>query len=273
MIQPSFRSLLTEALREFADNGYTSEADLQAWLLRLREAVEREMPTDAAIRADIARVLERIYDREIERGGIRRRIPGVERYTLDRIAPHLRAELDRRIFASVDLIRLNRRAAVDKTLQRFAGWVSSQPPQALLRKGGRGVRDAAREIAKPVAQVKYEKRRVAIDQGHKLSAAVAHVVAMGSGAIAGIWHDRGATDHGYDARPEHLKRSGTMFLVRDSWAAREGLVKKGGLRYTDEIEQPAELVYCSCWYEYVTHPRALPETVLTAKGRKWLQSA
>ena len=69
-------------------------------------------------------------------------------------------------------------------------------------------------------------------------------MAQGSGAIAGIWHDRGQYDRGYDARPDHLARSGTMFLIRDSWALTEGLVKKGKLGYTDEIEQPAELVYC-----------------------------
>src|SRR5208283_1065590 len=119
----------------------------------------------------------------------------------------------------------------------------------------------------PTAQLKFERRRVAIDQGYKLSSSIAHVVAMGSGAIAGIWHDRGQWDHGYDARPEHLARSGTMFLVRDSWAMREGLIKKGGLQYTDEIEAAGLLVYCSCFYEYVASPHDVPAELLTAKGR------
>jgi hypothetical protein len=122
---------------------------------------------------------------------------------------------------------------------------------------------------KSVAQLKFERRRVAIDQGHKLSAAVAHVVAQGQGAIAGIWHDRGESDRGYDARPEHIARSGKLFLVRNSWAMTEGLVKKGGLKYTDEIEGVAELPFCSCWYEYVTSPREIPANLLTAKGRAW----
>jgi len=270
MIQP-FRSLLAEALREFAATGYTSEAALQDWLIRLRTAIEREMPPDTQTRKELAAVLGRIFARDVR--GIAKRVPGVERYTLDRVAPSLRAELDRRIFAGVDLIRLNRRAAVDKTLQRFSGWVSSTPPQSLLRKGGRGIRDAAKEIAKPVAQVRYEKRRVAIDQGHKLSAAVAHVVAMGSGAIAGVWHDRGEHDHGYDARPEHLKRTGKMFLVRNSWAMDEGLVKKGGLDYYDDLEdQVAQLPFCSCYMTWITSPREIPEKLLTAKGRAWLAS-
>lgn len=269
MIQPSFRALLFEAIREFAKHGYRSEADLSAWLLRLHAALEREMPADGWVRQQLEAALGRIFNREVKTGGLLKRVPGVSRYTLDRISPKLRAELDRRIFAGIDLIRLNRRAAVEKTLQRFAGWVSSVP------RGGShqtDIRSIAAELAKPAKQVRFEARRVAIDQGHKLSAAVAHVAAAQAGAIGGIWHDRGERDRGYDARPEHLKRSGTLFLVRDSWAMDEGLIRKGGLGYTDEIEQPAELPYCSCFYEYVTSPRALPETLLTAKGREWVRA-
>ena len=53
----------------------------------------------------------------------------------------------------------------------------------------------------------------------------------------------------------------------------EGIIRRAGLRYTDEIEQPAELPFCSCFYEYLTSPRSLPETVLTAKGREWLRAS
>ena len=257
-----------DALREFSEHGYQTEAQLQDWLLRLHTALEREIPTDAQDRRELAMALETVFKRDVEGSGLQKRVPGVGRFTIDRIAPELRAELDRRIFAGVDLIKLNRAAAVQKTLQRFSGWTSSVPPAGLSKPK---LRKAAQEILKPVAQLKSERRRVAIDQGHKLGAAVAHTVAMGQGALAGIWHDRGATDHGYDARPEHLARSGTMFLIRDSWALKEGLIKKGGLQYYDEVEPVAHLVYCSCWMEFVTSPRALPPEILTAKGREWLE--
>lgn len=267
MIQPRFTPLLMQALREFAERGYTSAADLQDWLRRLHMALERELPADEWTRKQLTYALSSIYNRDVVRGAVMKYVPGVSRYTLDRIQPSLRAELDRRIFAGVDLIRLNKRAATEKTLQRFSGWVSSVP------KGGShetNLRDVATELAKPVKQVRYEARRVAIDQGHKLSSAVSHTVAMQNGAIAAVWHDRAEHDHGYDARPAHLARSGTMFLVRDSWAMEAGLVKKGGLTYTDEIEQPAELPFCSCFYTYSTSLRGLPDTVLTAKGRESL---
>jgi hypothetical protein len=268
VIVPRFRTLLLEAIDHFATVGYTSEADLQEWVARLHRSLDDELMGDPATKALVTQVLTSVYNREV-RLGIGKRVPGVSRYTLDRVAPQLRAELDRRIFASVDLIRLNKRAATEKTLQRFSGWVSSVPVH-----GSKNVarREVARDVGKSVRQLKFEARRVAIDQGHKLSAAVSHVVAQGEGAIAAIWHDRGEHDRGYDARPEHLKRSGTLFLVRDSWAMKDGLVKKAGRQYTDEIEQPAELPYCSCTYQYVVSPRALPPDALTEKGRAWLRA-
>jgi len=267
MIQRDFRSLLMDGLRAFAKRGYISEADLQDWIAQLHAALDYELPTDAELRKDLQRTLDAIYRRDVTRLGVIRRVPGISRYTLERIAPHLRAELDRRLFAGVDLIRLNKRGATEKTLQRFAGWVSSVPQAGTVETN---LRDVATEIIKPIRQLKYEARRVGIDQGHKLAAAVAHVAAKQEGAIAAIWHDRGEHDHGYDARPEHLKRSGKLFLIRESWAMDEGLVRKGALAYTDEIEQPAELPFCSCTYEYVTSPNSLAEAVLTAKGRAWI---
>jgi hypothetical protein len=264
-----FRALILEGLKRFADTGPPNDAELNDWMMRLHRALEIEVPSDPESAQQLRTVLEAIYAREVDRGGVAKRIPGVERYTIAQVAPQLRAELDRRIFAAADLIKINKAQRKAQTLQRFAGWITSVP---IGGSAETDLRAAASEIAKPIARVKYEARRVAIDQGHKLSAAVAHVVAQGSGAIAAIWHDRGQHDHGYDARPVHLARSGKLFLVRDSWAQTEGLVKAGG-PYTDEIEQPAELPYCSCWWRWISSPGAIPEEFLTARGRLWVQGA
>lgn len=266
-VNPRFYALLQQALREFAIAGYVSERQLQEWLGRLRAALERELPGDVELRKALADSLTSIFTRDVDRGGIAKRVPELMRYTIDQVRPQLRAELDRRIFAGVDLIKLNRTAAVEKTLQRFSGWVTSLPPS-----GGSAedLRSLAAQIAKPARQVKFEARRVAVDQGHKLGAAVAHVVAKQEGAIAAIWHDRGEYDRGYDARPAHLARSGKIFLIRDSWAMENGLIRRGAVPYTDEFEQVAELPLCSCYYEYITTPHCLPETMLTSAGRAWV---
>ena len=235
-----FRDLLAEALEHFAEVGFTSESDLQDWVFRLRAALEAELPTDRDLRGALSAALEKAFGREMK-SGVFQRVPGVAKFTIDRIAPRLRAELDRRIFAGLDLIKLNRKAAVEKTLQRFTGWVSSVPHGGAAKVN---LRETNSEIRKPTSRLKFEARRVAIDQSHKLVSAISAVAAMQEGAIGAIWHDRGEHDHGYDARPEHLARSGKLFLVRDSWAMEEGLVKKGGHEYVDEVDQPAEKVYC-----------------------------
>ncbi len=268
-MRQTFRALLLEGIRKFAESGYRSESDLQEWMQRLEAALEIELPSDEESKVALARILESVYARDMKRG-IAKRVPGVSQYTLSRVAPHLRAELDRRIWAGADLIKLRKRAATQQSLQRFAGWTTSVPPHGFPRIPKNDLRDVAREIGMPVASLKYERRRLAIDQSAKMMSAVSSIVAEGEGAIAAIWHDRGAQDGGYDARPEHLARSGKLFLIRDSWALNDGLIRKGSAKYTDEIEQPAEFVYCSCTYEYVVHLQDLPENLLTAKGRAWI---
>ena len=69
-----------------------------------------------------------------------------------------------------------------------------------------------------------------------------------AGAIAGIWHDHGAHDRAYNARKEHLARTGQLFLVKDSWAIQKGLIKRGSRPYMDKIEKPGQLVSCRCWF-------------------------
>ncbi len=281
--QSRFRTLLPQALREFAKRGYTSEADLQErvlrlkeWQQRLRAMLEGELPTDEQIRKELAAVVEPFYQcDEADRSSVQPRVTFGARYTIDRVAPDLRTELDSRIVAivdaGVDRIKVDRLAATEQTLQRFAAWVWSVPRGGAAKIKTREIAKIAKKIAKPLAQFEYERRCVSGGIGTKLSASVSLVVAMGEGAIAGIWHDRGEYDHGYDARPEHLKRSGKLFLVRDSWAMQEGLVKKAGHQYTDEIEQVGEFPMCSCFMTWMTSPGALPDDVLTAKGRKWLE--
>lgn len=261
MKRSGFFALLVEALNDFYRSGYNA-SKLELWMMRLRAELDRELPGDVDFRESLRKSLSGILSRQ--GSNLQRSVPDMLRYTIDLVRPALRAELDRRIFAGVSLIKLNRARRIDETLQRFAGWVSSTPDKR------EAVRTTASEIAKPVRQVRFEQRRVAIDQGHKLNAAVAATVAHASGAIAAVWRDRGALDPHYDARPEHLARSGKMFILRDSWAIEQGLVRRGALPYTDSIEMPAELPYCSCYYEYLSRLDRVPETILTRAGRAHL---
>lgn len=264
----SFRRLLEEAIRDLTDRGYVSQQQIEDWLRVLRSAAERELGPEGRIDDMTRAALGAIYDRLIERGRVVEYVPGVSRYTLAMIKPRLRAELDRRILASADLIKLHRREAVEKTLQRFSGWSTSIPP------GGDGAinkREVRASVAKSVAQFKFEQRRVAIDQGHKLIANMSNLVAVDNGAIAAEWnsHWRQA---GYNYRKDHKERDGKFYAVRGSWAIDQGLINKGA-GYLDEITQPAQEPFCRCFARYVMSPRRLPDSMLTAKGRAWISNS
>lgn len=262
----TFHQTLSEAIRDLSETGYDSADRIDAWVNRLRNAAERAMGVEYTIDQETARRLGAIYDRMVDGGKILERVPDVSRYTLAMVRPALRAELDRRIIASVNLIRLDRKRAVEATLDRFRGWSTSIP------QGGDETinkTQARVSIGKSIARVKYEQRRVLVDQSHKLIANVAELVATDNGAIAGIWHDHGEHDVSYNARKEHMARAGKIYLVRDSWAHRQGLVKPVN-GYMDEITRPGQEVMCRCFYQWLTSPRRLPDEFLTAKGQEFV---
>ena len=126
------------------------------------------------------------------------------------------------------------------------------------------------KIGDDLARLKLEKRLAAIDQAAKLQANASHIVATDAGAIGGIWHSHGEHDKSYDARKDHLARAGKIYLIRDSWADRDGLLKPVN-GYMDEITMPAQEFCCRCFYQYVTSPRRLPPEFLTQKGRDWIE--
>ena len=258
----SLPEVLAEAVRHFSTHGYTEASDLDYWMAHIRAALlEREAkkkpPTQMAEAA-----LKGVYAKTLR--GAAKYHKGVERYTIESVAPRLRPLLTARIMASADLIKLNREQALETTLHRFAGWASSQPPG-----GGPGAGEARKHIGKRLQQATYEERRMLIDQGHKLVAAVNQTVAEGSGAIAAQWHH--VHQANYDARPAHVARDDKVFLIRDSWAHSEGLVKPNKNGYTDQIEGAAELPFCRCFYTYLYSLSRLPDDMLTEKGRKVME--
>lgn len=262
----NFYRVVDEAIADFAENGFDSQERLDKWLLRLTQAAEASLIPESVLQRELVAVLTRSFKRATSPGAIKRVHRGVSQFTLTNVKPHLRRELDRAILASASLIKLNRVNSVNRTLARFAGWATSIPA------GGSRIVDKPEErhnVRKAMAGLPFIERRVIIDQGHKLIAAVNRVIAVDGGAIAGVWHHADEDAPGYDPRPIHLKwsREHKLYLIRGSWALTQGLIKLDGHEYTDEIEEPGELVYCRCWYEYVYNIRDLPEDCVTAKGR------
>lgn len=258
--------VLTAAIGDFAANGYTDPHRLAYWQKRLADAIEADMTPDHVMDEMLRSTLGEVYRKLVDRGDILEMHPGVERFTLERIRPHLHAELQRRIMASADLIKLNREEMKAKTLRRFSGWATSIPA------GGSDVvdkRDEKEHIRKGIAGAPYAERRVIVDQGHKLNAAISETVALDTGAIAGRWFSN-FRQPGYDARPDHEERDGTLFVVRDNWAMKRGFMRLDGHQYTDEVDGPAVLPFCRCKYRWVFHLQDLPTEMLTKAGKEAL---
>lgn len=242
-----FNDVLRAAIEDVVDNGYDDAERIALWMQRLREAGRRSFATEHALRRMLDDSLRAIYNRMVERGGAFRVHPGLSRYALINVKPRLRSELDRRIMASADLIKLNRDEAIEKTLRRFAGWSTSVP---------RGGTDVAKRgelkatMGKALRSLPFEERRVLIDQGHKLNASLSQIIATDSGALAARWvsHWR---QSGYDYREDHKERAGQVYLVRGSWAQGRGLLKVGPNGYTDAMTQPAEEPFCRCFYVWL----------------------
>lgn len=264
-----FYRVLSEAVGEMSETGFDSPERLAYWIQRIREAAIRSMTPTHVLEAALANNFRESYRRLIERGGITKFHPGVGRFTVDRLKPKLRRELDRRLMASRELIKLNRAASIEKTVQRFSGWATSVPD------GGSDVvnkRETKADIRKALAQLPFEERRVAIDQSAKFVANLNNIIATDGGAIAAEWHSNFRQTN-YNARVEHKERDGQIYVVRDNWAISQGLMKLDGRSYTDDITMPGEEVFCRCTYRHLYSLRSLPPGMVTSKGLESLARA
>lgn len=268
MAAQSFYSVVSEAIRHFEQNGFTSAEDLAMWTERIRKAAIDSLTPESVLNEELQRSLGGIYKRLIDDGQILKTHQGVGKFTIERLKPKLRVELDRRLAVSRSLIKLNREQAVEKAIQRMTGWASSIPAG-----GSRAVdvKDTKDHIRKALTSLPFEERRCVIDQSAKFVASLNEIVAVDGGAIAMRWHIRRSP--GYHNRPDHKERDGKIYLLRSSWAKEKGLVKPGPDGYYDDITKVGEEVFCSCFATWIYNVRDLPEDMLTAAGKKSLEEA
>lgn len=265
-ISNAFLDVLTRAIEDMAEHGYDSAERVAYWTAEIRRAALGTMRTTAQMEEMLRDAMNAVYRRQVENGGALKFHPGVSRFTLEKIRPMLRGELDRRIMASASLIKLNREEAIEKTLRRFQGWSTSIPVGGSAEPDKR---ETKASIKKGLASLPFQERRVLIDQGHKLGAAINATIAVGGGAIAAMWRSRWRQP-GYAYREDHRERDEHIYLIRGSWAQEKGFVKPGEAGYSDSITQPSEEPFCRCTFLYLYHLRQMPETLLTKKGQEEL---
>lgn len=269
MTSRSFDECLRAAIADLVEHGFDSQERVDFWVNELRIAAERFVAKGLRRDETLIRAFEAIYARMVTRGGMLRYHPGVSKLTLQHVAPYMRAELERRIMMSADLIKLNREEAVEKTISRFSGWCSSIPAG-----GTRATdkRETKTDVGKALRQLSYRERFVANDQGHKFAAALNQTLADQNGAIALRWDSRWRALN-YDYREEHKERDGKIYLLRNSWAYRDGLVKAGEAGFYDEVTAVGQEPNCRCSAVFLYSLSRLPDDMLTDKGRRKLEEA
>ena len=265
----TYYETITAAVNFFAEHGYTSETDVDYWAEEIRKAAERSLKSEAEIERMVRDAMAAVFHRQVTNGGVLRLNPGVTPYTLERVKPELHAELSRRVAASINLIKLKRPEAIAKTQARFRGWATSIPPG-----GSETVKktEEKQEFRKALAQLPYSERRVVLDQNQKLFNSINDTVATNGGAIGGFWQSHKG-QIGYDGRPLHNARDGKFFILRDSWAHQNGLVKPNSNGYTDSVEQPGQWIFCKCRWTWIFSMRSVPDECMTEKGREALRAA
>ena len=261
----TFYEVLTEAVNEFIQYGFDNQSRLDYWIKELRAAAIKSLISEDQLRHELDKSLKSAYTRLVTKGGLVSK--DVSQFTVDRLTPKLRAELDRRIVASANLIKFNREESINNTLRRFSGWATSIPA------GGNNDVDRRKEkkqIKKELGLLPFKERRVIIDQTHKLINNINEIVAVDNGAIAAQWHSNWRQSN-YNYREDHKELDENIYLIRDSWAQKEGYIKpKNG--YTNDVVAPGEEVFCRCRYYYLYRVSQLPDEMVTQKGKEALQS-
>ena len=263
----SFQDVLSAAIDDLMLHGYDSAERVERWKAELTLAAARQVG-DPEQQAQVLRdALAAIYRREVDQLKILRSHAGeVPRFTIEKVKPQLRDELDRRLQASASLVKNGQAEAVAKVMRRWEGWATSIPPGGVSVEKKSAVKQ---DVQKSLKQLPFEERRILIDQGHKMVSALSEIIASDGGAIAGRWRSNWR-QAGYDYRVDHKDRDEKVFLIRDSWAHQAGLVRKGGRPYYDEIDAPGQAVFCRCYMIWLYNLRDLPEDMLTKEGRRKL---
>ena len=121
----TFYEVLTAAVNDFILYGFDNQERLDYWLKELKTSAVKLLITPEKLQKELERSLRGAYTRLVDKGGLVNK--DVSRFTVDRLKPKMRAELDRRILASVNLIKYNREETISNMLRRFSGWATSIP--------------------------------------------------------------------------------------------------------------------------------------------------
>lgn len=259
----SFDEVLTQAVNYFVNNGYNDASQLIYWGNRLGTAARNELMDITRVKARLQAALTMEYSKLVDRGGAMSLHPDLSKQTLQRLRPILREILSNRVRAGNALATMAREEEIANTIRRFAGWASSLPNSSQPATDRRAVRQQIRSGLRTASR---RETNLIIDQGHKLNSNLNAAIAENSGAIAAVWVSH-YNQHNYDYREQHrefyLESQERPFLIRDSWAHKQGLLNTVGATFTDQLpHRPGQLPFCRCYFKYIYSPSRLPPEML-----------
>jgi hypothetical protein len=259
-----YKDVVSAAISDLEDHGFDGMARVDRWVGLLSRDAVASAPVMPAVVADLNRRLDKEYKRAVHTQRGKHHV-GLEPSAIRAVEASLEGMVERRLEAAKVVLEGARSAAIHTAIRRFVGWATSLP--AAGQPSDKQARMARDGVLKALKGISRAEGRIVDDQCRKLTSDIGGAVASQREAIAGIWHSRWR-EPGYDYRPDHKDRDLLVYLVRDSWAVRGGLVR--GKRYTDDVTRPAEEPNCKCHYQWVYQLSDLPEAMLTKRGRDYL---
>lgn len=242
-----FDDVLRAAITDILTNGFNSEIQLMTWLMKIQSALQPFRVNLSSSRSLAAKELDKALKQAFSDSSIAQKHSGINKFTLERLRPNAQRMLEERIKANANLIILRRDIAINDTLSRFSSWAISGAKESVL--------ESKKSIKKPIAQADYIERRQLIDQGHKLNAAINESIAKDGGAIAMTWYQHWTAnprEKGHDAQSNHKQFNGKTYIIKDSWAVRDGLLTAGNLDYLEDIgTMPSQEINCVCTGVYI----------------------
>lgn len=232
---------ITSRLNDFFDHYLNSgsHGDISFFIGSLRTILEKEYGYDFVSKKESRDYLTSKLNKLISSHSRRHKGIGFHGIISENYLPFLLKRLE----YSTSLIKLRKEEQINNQLAKFVGWASGSPIKETAK-------DLISDIGKSKQQVNFERRRVDIDQSHKLASSIDDAISEQYGAIARKW--RHVIPHaGYDSRKEHLERNHKIYAIK---GRSEDL---GNGFWEDLPDFPAELPFCRCWAESIYTERDL----------------
>lgn len=256
----TFYETISAAIKDIEKYGFDSIERVNSWVAKIKEQAILSMVSDEEMNRQLRTFLKDSYLRFIKYTAPKAH-QGLSNIKMAQSHPKLLSELDRRMYASLDLIKINKEETINKILQKFTGWATSIPSG-----GSEAIdkREVSADLRKSMVNLDSRQKRVFIDQSHKLTASLNDIVAKEGGAIAVKWKSQ-FRSIGYNYREEHRERNDKIYLLRESWAKKDGLVKPNENGYYEDITSVGEEINCRCFAQYIYTINKLPDDMKTKK--------